>query len=359
VYFRTNVGPSYIILPLIQPFNSADPTDVISVVDTKLPHEVLVLGQKYAEGTIMGGNARCRAMLHTFKQLVEQYQPGPNVRDIRNAFYHSLLKPAFQHWTEKCRPHCVSMGNAFSFLKAAAAALDRDMSLDEMKEELADTMDRYIKERIEYAGVAITSYASSKIMDGDVILTFGRSEVVQEILLDCANKKTIHVICSDSRPLLEGKQMLEPLTKAGIPCSYVLLNALSHVMRNATKVLLGASAIMSNGSIMSRVGTACVALMAHSHHVPVLVCCESYKISHRIQLESITSNELGNPDGASGKELKDWITTPNLRLLNLLYDLTPSQYVSGIITEMGIVPPTSVAVLLRELNKQDQAVVVD
>jgi translation initiation factor eIF-2B subunit delta len=43
----------------------------------------------------------------------------------------------------------------------------------------------------------------------------------------------------------------------------------------------------------------------------------------------------------------------NLRLLNLLYDLTPNEFVSGIVTEMGILPPTSVAVLLREMNPQD------
>ena len=51
--------------------------------------------------------------------------------------------------------------------------------------------------------------------------------------------------------------------------------------------------------------------------------------------------------------LKDWRSLTSLRLLNLLYDLTPSEFVSGIVTEMGILPPTSVAVLLREMNPQD------
>jgi translation initiation factor eIF-2B subunit delta len=110
--------------------------------------------------------------------------------------------------------------------------------------------------------------------------------------------------------------------------------------------LLGAAALMSDGSVLGRVGTACVALSAQRK--TVLVCCETYKISSRVQLESITGNELGDP-----KCVYDGAKEENLRTLNLLYDLTPSNYISGIVTEMGILPPTSVAVLLREMNPRE------
>lgn len=114
---------------------------------------------------------------------------------------------------------------------------------------------------------------------------------------------------------------------------------------------------MSDGSILGRVGTASIAMMAMSLKVPVLVCCETYKISSRVQLESITGNELGDPEGltAPSTSLKKWKeeNPGNLRLLNLLYDLTPNEFVSGIVTEMGILPPTSVAVLLREMNPEN------
>jgi len=142
------------------------------------------------------------------------------------------------------------------------------------------------------------------------------------------------------------------------------------MMREVTKVFLGASALMSNGSVLSRVGTACVALLANANHIPVLVGCETYKICNRVQLESITGNELGDaeevaftdcarvgPSNRWGEEkkkdggvLSDWKKQPNLKLLNLIYDLTPSSAVTGIVTEVGILPPSSVAVLLREMN---------
>ena len=44
---------------------------------------------------------------------------------------------------------------------------------------------------------------------------------------------------------------------------------------------------------MSRVGTSQVALVAKSHNVPVLVCCETYKFSERVQTDSFVFNELG------------------------------------------------------------------
>lgn len=355
------------------------PTDqhlssISSTIDNNLHPAVPTLGHLYQTRSLLGGNARCRAMLQTFALLLQSYTPPPDTRDFRVDVDHSLLKPAFQYWTTQCRPHSVSMGNAFSFLKLAVANLERDLEWNEARDILLESLEAYVTERIEYAGKAISRHAGSKIQDkGDVILVFGRSEVINRLLLDAAltDGKTFRVIVVDSRPLLEGRDTLEILSRAGIPCTYVLLNALSYLMmREVTKVFLGASALMSNGSVLSRVGTACVALLANSNHIPVLVGCETYKICNRVQLESITGNELGDaeevaftdcarvgPSNRWGEEkkkdgsvLSDWKSNPNLKLLNLMYDLTPSSAVTGIVTEVGILPPSSVAVLLREMN---------
>ena len=42
--------------------------------------------------------------------------------------------------------------------------------------------------------------------------------------------KTFRVIVVDSRPLLEGRDLLEKLLDAGIDCTYIFLNSLSYVM---------------------------------------------------------------------------------------------------------------------------------
>ena len=65
------------------------------------------------------------------------------------------------------------------------------------------------------------------------------------------------------------------------------------VFFKVTKVFVGAHAVLANGCVMSRVGTSQVALVAKSHNVPVLVCCETYKFSERVQTDSFVFNELG------------------------------------------------------------------
>eukprot|EP00980_Cylindrotheca_fusiformis_P001257 scaffold332_cov117-Cylindrotheca_fusiformis.AAC.17 len=332
--------------------------------------DVIELGMKYASGEIRGGNARCRSMLNVFLKIFQDYHPPADTptttttTDYRTHLDHMVLKPSFTFWTTRCRPHCVSMGNAFTFCKMAVASLDRELPWEEARSILQDTIERYMQERIDFANHVITDHAMQKIANGDVILTFGNSHAVSVLLVTAKEKGLdFYVWVVDARPLWEGKDLLAKLQKADIRCGYIQLNALTFVMKQVTKVFLGASALMSNGAIYGRAGTACVALLAKDNHIPVLVCCETYKISNKVQLESITQNELGNPDvlmeasgdGNSNNSLADWKENKNLKLLNLMYDVTPPDFVSGIITEAGIIPSTSVAVLLREMNPQDGA----
>jgi len=116
--------------------------------------------------------------------------------------------------------------------------------------------------------------------------------------------------------------------------------------------------MLANGHVISRAGTAMIASMADSYHVPVIVCCETYKFCERVQLDSICFNELGDPGALvhpeaerAPKELKDWENVPNLKLLNLEYDVSPLTFITMVITEVGMIPPTSVPVVIREYHE--------
>ncbi|KDN50913.1 hypothetical protein RSAG8_00542, partial [Rhizoctonia solani AG-8 WAC10335] len=93
--------------------------------------------------------------------------------------------------------------------------------------------------------------------------------------------------------MLEGRNLLRTLAAAGIPCTYCILSALGTVMKDTSIVFLGTHALHSNGALYSRAGTALVAMMAKQHNVPVLACCETYKFSDSVNLDSFTKNELG------------------------------------------------------------------
>lgn len=55
--------------------------------------------------------------------------------------------------------------------------------------------------------------------------------------------------------------------------------------------------------------------------------------------------------------LRDSQEIPRLGLLNLKYDAMPAEYISMIVTEYGMIPPTSVPVILREQQQDNQAVI--
>ena len=48
--------------------------------------------------------------------------------------------------------------------------------------------------------------------------------------------------------------------------------------------------------------------------------------------------------------LKSWREIRDLKLLNLYYDVTPSKFVSMVISEVGLIPSTSAPTVLREPN---------
>lgn len=255
---------------------------------------ILRLGLQFASGSISGSNSRCVAMLTAFKQFISDYQTPP-AKVMRDDLL-SKLKPLVRFLIDS-RPQSISMGNAIRYLKLRISKVPLSMEESQAKAQLIADIDSFITERIEFADEVIAAHGCSKINDGDVILTYATSHVVELLLKKShAEGKRFRLIIVDSRPKLEGKELLRRLVEVGIQCTYIMINALSYVMREVDKVFLGAAALLSNGTVISRVGTALVAMMAHRHNVPLLVCCETYKFHERVQLDSIGFNELGDPD---------------------------------------------------------------
>ena len=73
-------------------------------------------------------------------------------------------------------------------------------------------------------------------------------------------------------------------------------------------MLLGASAVLSNGTVLSRAGCAIVAGAAAAAARPVIICCETYKFAERVLLDSITLNELGDPAALAAVPLRSDLT---------------------------------------------------
>ena len=362
----------------------------------------------YAFYKIIGSIPRCIAMLEAFQLVVRDYKTPEGTTLSRNLTSYLSHQIDF---LKKSRPLSVTMGNAIRWLKQEISLIDPSTPDSKAKKELCDKIAQFARERVQLADQLIIETASQHIEEGSTILTYGCSKVLTDLFLHNAINfgKNFQIVIVDSRPLFEGRKMAESLRNQGLNVLYVPITALGTVFNMDIKyVFLGAHSILSNGFLYSRVGTAQIAMLASRRNIPVLVCCESLKFSQRVQLDSVTSNELADPndlvtiDSANpvqrrnnngfllqqfikereaqqkevensskqnnksgsantnnatadeGKNVKDkpilteWEKSPNLHIFNIMYDLTPPDYIKKIITEFGSLPPSSVPVVLRE-----------
>eukprot|EP00762_Andalucia_godoyi_P000428 ANDGO_03210.mRNA.1 Translation initiation factor eIF-2B subunit delta len=307
------------------------------------------LGLMYGEHKILGSTARATALISCLKQFVNDYVTPEDkelARDLNVRLTHQI------DYINTCRPKSISMGAVLQYLKQCLSLIKPGMSEAESKKLLVDRLDIFLERRILVAHEAMVGHACEKFGfveeerdSTDVILTFARSHVVERMLLKVRPQKVIIV---DSEPYFEGRMLLKKLTKEGIACAYAPISAVSHMMRGVTKVLLGAHAMLHNGGMLSRCGAATVAMTARSYGVPVLVACETFKFSEHAPLDALAINELGDAD----YELP---AGSGIDVLNLVYDVTPVDFIDLIFTEVGCIPPTSVPVVLREIRKDQLA----
>ncbi|KAL2821484.1 hypothetical protein BJX63DRAFT_378321 [Aspergillus granulosus] len=355
---------------------------------------VLALGLQMRDYVVCGSNARCVATLLAFKRVIEAYTTPMGTSLSRHLTTHLSHQITY---LSTCRPLSISQGNAIRALKLAISSIDPSVPETQAKTNLCEFIDTFISEKITVADQVIAGSAAQKIKDGDVVVTFAGSSIVKQTLLTAFKQgKKFRVSIIDSRPLFEGKNLARTLANAGLEVQYSLINGVSHAMKDATKVFLGAHAMTSNGRLYSRVGTALVAMSAKERaggvEIPVIVCCETVKFTDRVALDSIVVNEIADadelvitepphqltdlPDPAAaaqpepkkggkpaasnpspaesntaskkdGSPLTDWRDTPNLQLLNIMYDVTPAEYVDMVVTEMGSLPPSAVPIVHR------------
>jgi translation initiation factor eIF-2B subunit delta len=91
------------------------------------------LGLLYAKHKIMGGNARCIAMLEAFKQVIKDYIT-PSHTSL-NRHLDSYFKPLINYLVN-CRPLSVSMGNAIRHIKCEIASLPHELTEEEVRHEI-------------------------------------------------------------------------------------------------------------------------------------------------------------------------------------------------------------------------------
>ncbi len=154
--------------------------------------------------------------------------------------------------------------------------------------------------------------------------------------------KEIDVFATESRPVLQGARLtVWELMNSKIPVTLICDSASAWLMKQqkVDVVIVGADRVAADGSTANKIGTYNLALLANYHNVPFYIAAPlstfdfSLTNGNDIPIEYRGSNEIRNIYN------KYPITLPDVNCWNPAFDITPSDLISGIITEKGIVCP--------------------
>jgi len=142
------------------------------------------------------------------------------------------------------------------------------------------------------------------------------------------SKRKLTVYLTESSPGLEGKQLAKDLIDIRVPVKLIADSTVNTIIPDIDIVIVGADTVLANGSVINKIGTSKIANVAKKNETPFLAVCESTKFS--------AANFLGE----------------RTQIVEKLFDLTPPEYVSKVVTESGPMKPAEVELQIRKMLSQ-------
>ncbi len=164
----------------------------------------------------------------------------------------------------------------------------------------------------------------------------------------------IHVWVDETRPRNQGASLTAyELAGEGIPHTVIVDNAGGHLMQAnlVDVVIVGCDRAASNGDICNKIGTYLKALAAKDNNIPFYAALPVSTIDWNIPdglnipIENRSTEEVSHIQGLNqyGEIEKVSLTPRGTKTINPSFDVTPSNLITGIITEKGICEANSLA----------------
>ena len=171
------------------------------------------------------------------------------------------------------------------------------------------------------------------------LATAGIGTALAPIYRAQAQGKRVAVYADETRPLLQGARLTAwELSKAGVEVTLITDNMAARVMGEGRVdlVFVGADRIARNGDTANKIGTYGVALLAHAHSIPF------YVVAPLSTFDPAIADGRGIPiEERAAEEVTEGFgkrTAPaGVRVYNPAFDVTPARYLSGIVTEVGLI----------------------
>jgi translation initiation factor eIF-2B subunit alpha/methylthioribose-1-phosphate isomerase len=241
-----------------------------------------------------------------------------------------------------------------------------DYMLSNMKQDAVDPVrlaESYVDSIVDECK-SIGINGEKLIPDGSRILTHcnagalatvDHGTALAPIRMANSNGKKISVFVDETRPLLQGARLTSwELIQEGIEHSIIADNAAGYFMAKGEVdvVIVGADRIAMNGDAANKIGTYEKAVLAKDNGIPFYVAAPrstfdiNLESGEGIEIEERAENEVleyfsrdAFPEGASAR--------------NPAFDVTPHKFITGIITERGVLKPPEIKDYMRPWAKSN------
>ena len=152
----------------------------------------------------------------------------------------------------------------------------------------------------------------------------------------------LRVYADETRPVLQGARLTAfELHRAGVDTTLICDNMAAAVMSKGLVdvVFVGCDRVAKNGDTANKIGTLGVAVLAKNFGIPFYVCAPFSTI------DSSTATgddiEIEERDGTEITDLwyKEKMAPAGIKTFNPAFDVTPAKFITGFITEKGIIRP--------------------
>jgi ribose 1,5-bisphosphate isomerase len=221
-----------------------------------------------------------------------------------------------------------------------AVETSEEESVGELVDLVSRVSSRFL-ESLKLSKEQIAAVGSKRVSDGLKVLTHCHSSTVTNMLLKAKSEgKSFEVVCTESRPVFQGRITAKELLDAGIETTLIVDSAVRYFVNGVDLVVVGADAITSEGNVVNKIGTSMVALAAKEARTPFYVASELLKFDPLTIRGDYETIEERRPQEV-------WENAPSgLTIRNPAFDVTRRDFIHGIICEEGIVSPHSISELI-------------
>ncbi len=221
--------------------------------------------------------------------------------------------------------------------------------IDQIREALVAEARALADEDVE-VNTRMGDYGADLIEDGYGVLTHCNAGALATVDYGTAlapirtawkQGKKVHVFVDETRPRLQGARLTAwELMQEGIPMTLIADNAAGHFIQSGRVdiIFVGADRVAANGDVANKIGTYKLAVVAKENGVPFYAVVPS----STIDLTTASGEDIPIEERDAGEvtHVRGQLVAPEgVHVANPAFDVTPHRYVTGIITEYGIVYP--------------------